>query len=925
MKKNSFLFFLVFGLFVNFLGASSLQKVYETRIENGMSVFLLQDFSNPQIHLEINVRAGVSSQTAETAGFVNLYSTLVQKSSKLDFESVQCNADSTRFILNISPSELESVLYTLSDNIFNLTVSDALLKSELAVMKREVMKNASESGSLINSSIDSRVFSEEPWRNDSGIYPALFSKATINDARLILSKVSDSLFVPGNSAIFMSGNFSSEETLKLIEKYFGRFFSLNKPTFKPLVISNNKQKKYIIHSKDFSEELTQIVVQYSSFASEESKMAAELLNNNPKLLKNKLCESNLLNIPGNEYIDFSAATKSGSARLIVQSLLQTEKNVLASEQVSKFLEILKNPEQIDFSDFSNAVVSRKYQFDNSISTSSSLMNSLAEYWAQESYYPVQHDLNLTERFTQNFEEQIKVPSEIIWQTIKNESPFVFVILNTKTYNKCKNKFTNQGFEEITSKNASWYTDNLYKNVKSLMEFSRLTEDSKAKSVKQNFDYSKNFYEENIKAIKTEYLSNGIPVTLKKNENSTGVTFLVYISGGNLRTADDHGFEEVMTNVLAMNILRQLKRKQAEGLLLNDFEITSETQMEYSKIILECLPEDLYVIENAVVNSLIMDEIIPSDADRIVSGRRTRKRLENGSTINQLYSEAIRTIYPGSDFEKIFETEKEILSKTSYEKILQNYPALLDSTRYKFYIAGNIQEEKVLEHTENAFGLLQSFSKAKNEKEVPKLKEFPFGQSVKVKLNHTFLTDIPAKDAGPMPAVLIPTKSFADPVLFCVKENGDRTIFNALLIYLQKEIAEASKEKNNLFNCKISASTATDYLDFGTISFSSVEKTSACENVYKSVYSSLKNQLENTKTVKTVLQKIKNEYIAFEFGNVYTNTGCASSMAEGKENPAQYLENYKRINDLSAAEILNVLESDFNYDKIFKVYSADSKK
>ena len=134
-------------------------------MENGLTVFTLEDYSTPLVRVEVCIRAGFSSQTAYNAGFFNLLSRMVQKTSRVNFNEVRCNSDSTRFILNVSPSVLEDTLAYLSEDIFNPVFSDSLLSSELALMKREVLQLNSDLGNLINSSIDTRVFEEEPWRH----------------------------------------------------------------------------------------------------------------------------------------------------------------------------------------------------------------------------------------------------------------------------------------------------------------------------------------------------------------------------------------------------------------------------------------------------------------------------------------------------------------------------------------------------------------------------------------------------------------------------------------------------------------------------------------------------------------------------------------------------------------------------------------
>ncbi|MCQ2573588.1 MAG: insulinase family protein [Treponema sp.] len=921
MKKFlGFVFLFLFFSF-GFFAVSPVERIRETRIENGFSVFSLEDYSNPQVRIELCVRAGFSSQSIQDTGFFTLFSQLVKKSCRLSFESVEVSSDATRFILSVSPDEILSVFYQLSDAVFNANYSDSLLSAEWSKLKRDVLANARDSGNIINAGIDGKIFSAEPWRNDSGIYPALFSKLSENDARKTLYKIQESFFIPENAALFVSGNIQTDYIIPIVEETFGRFYSNKKNNYRPLVITNKTKKKYVIHVPDFSDDLTQVVIQYENLSEAENEMAAEIFNDDYSVLKNHLCNSKELNIPGNEYVNFSAASKSGSSRFIIQSLLQpvSEKNPV--EQTTEFLNILRNYSSFSYEEYNEAVSKKSFSLSRRISSSTGYMEVLSEMWEREPYS--EDILKITEKLKNKKAEIHNVSAERIISVLQNDEPFVFVILSSKQFKKFKQFFLEAGYEEINSSNASWYTDSLYKTV----------EDTNKIKKQENSSYVENFINVNKSTLSSITLSNGIPVFIKQNDQTTGVTLILSISGGSLKSADNHGFEEVMINLLTMNILRQIKKKQFEGLILDDFNIYSETGMDSSRIVIECETEDFYSIVNATAGSLILDEVIPSDADRIVQGRRTRKRLENGSTSNQLFSAAVNTLLPKSDYSKIYETQKEILTNTSYEQILQNYQNLLNADRYSIIISGNVNKEHTQTVVRDAFSVLQGQDSFRTSKGVDsKIKNFAYGKNKKVSLVHTFLTDIPAKDAGPMPAVLIPTKSFADPVLYCVNtpDYGTREfcLVNSVLPFIQDEMIRKADGRRNFENCRITITEATKYIPFAGFSFSSVEKAAACEGLYKEVIRELKDGLTNTTSSAQILKNVKTKYISKEFFDAYTNTGNAilieESLRESENNPLYYLEKYTIVNNLTAEEILEVIEKYFDFDKTYRFISADSR-
>ena len=125
------------------LCAAPVNAVQEYTLENGMQVFLLEDSSDAQVHVEYTCRAGFSSQTQSTCGFFKLYTRLVKAASpEIAFTDVQCNADSSRYFVDISPAKLETTLFDLSDAVFGVDFSDEVLRTELAALKKEVSDNA---------------------------------------------------------------------------------------------------------------------------------------------------------------------------------------------------------------------------------------------------------------------------------------------------------------------------------------------------------------------------------------------------------------------------------------------------------------------------------------------------------------------------------------------------------------------------------------------------------------------------------------------------------------------------------------------------------------------------------------------------------------------------------------------------------------
>ena len=76
MKKLLSVLFFTIGIFQLFSEDIKNFNYNEYILENGLQVFIIEDFSSAPIRIEFTAKAGISAQTPETAGFFPLYARL---------------------------------------------------------------------------------------------------------------------------------------------------------------------------------------------------------------------------------------------------------------------------------------------------------------------------------------------------------------------------------------------------------------------------------------------------------------------------------------------------------------------------------------------------------------------------------------------------------------------------------------------------------------------------------------------------------------------------------------------------------------------------------------------------------------------------------------------------------------------------------
>ncbi len=937
LRKISSILTLIFLLISN-ICAEPADQIREYTLENNMKIFLLEDPSDALVHLEYSCHAGFSSQTQLTNGYFKLFSRLVKTSNtNLKFTDVECNADSSRYILEIAPQELNKSLASLSQAVFAPAFTDEVFLDQLNKLKMEATENANDLANYINAAIDSRVFSDAPWKHDSGIYPPVFKRTSTTEARNIIKDISDRWYTPQNSALFISGNINAEKVLIALKSTFGSYYSNYKKPVEKESSPVNAQRKYVFHHKEISKELTQIVIQYTMLGMEESDLFAASLNMDSSSFKQKLLEIKELNIPGAEYINVSAAHKRNSSRLIIQALMQPsedKKQAISSlEQAQTFYdEVKKIPENFNPLEFQYGKMQLQNQLDQIARIPLHLMNQLSSFWALESYYPLLEEDSelypnspLTSLMFSRNKRIDQINQQEIFYKFAAEDPFIFIIISDKDYKANKKTYKEAGYEEINEKNSSWYVQQMYKEIRDQLK--PQDQNYYAGSAKEA---DNSYFQRNLEEIKTQTLENGIEIVSKKNPNSKGLSLLLSIKGGKLNSADNNGLEEVMINLMASNLQNELNKKILQGLIIGNPQVSSKTLLSTSTILINFDMEDAQAVCQTISDTIIYGDIPPAFADRAVSSKQYRKRLENGDASNQMFYAAVNAIYGKGDFSKIFDTEKDVLLDTDFTSILQAYPNFLDASRYKAIVCGNF-DDSLLDYLSKALSLF-----AKNDLELNQAADkenLPSNKKITTRIRHTFLTDIPAEEAGPQPAVLIPTTEFLDPVLYISKAPKDDekklALFNAIFNYLQADLEKALDKSRSFNNSGVKLELAQSKMNFACIYIMNVSHTKEADSIYRSCVQGLLKRMQEAGATQGIIQEIKNAWTLKQMNQSYTNEGTAYLIQKGFEvkpdqaQPDYYLQEYNFIQTATVQDFLEVMEGISDRANL-RVYSVDSK-
>lgn len=913
---TAFFFCIAFG----FSKAESAQEkkpnLSISTLQNGLTVFILPDEANALLNVELVVKAGFSSQTSSTAGFFPLYTRLFSKSGEakelLKAFSIQseCNADSSIFKAKVPPENLKLYLEQIAQCAASPNFSDKDIEDELTQMKTDSLAYSKSTTGFINSAIDSRVFYKEPWKHDSGIYPAIFSGYNTKQARAILYNfVSKEFYTPYNSALFITGNITEKKALEISQEAFKDWNSKSTDSsfkkFKTENLQQSKGKKFVLAAKEFSPELTQIVVQYTSLSQSQTDILSCAFNNEKSKYKTTLPQIPELNIRSADFITAASAIKNGNTRFILQALIEEPlKGKSIADQAQTFLAAETKCANLDEDEikFAQNEIIKKYQ--ELTGNPSNLISKLAEFWAMNKF-------ETPESFYQEFEKSIyqveNETSENISKTILNEEPYIFLLVNNSVYKKNKKSFDEHGYELITQENASWYTNELLAK-KAKQEMQTALEKSKpSKNPTIEIRPADYFYFNSMESIKHQELKNGIPVSVKENPNSKTVAVCISISGGKFASP------ELETNLRSVLISAVAKNSKIEN-------ITNQTDETVSYISFEVFKEELENALKKISDALIYGTVSPVQADLLFREEGYKQRVKNADLGFQMKSNALAYLYRSTPFNKIFKAEEKERNSSSYQALLLEYTKLLDASLYSIAICGDIEFDKAIKYCQDTFEVLKEQS-ARKKPELPK-PSFK-NKERKVQLKHIYTTNLPAKLAPKDSPRLVPTKNFYDPAQIYFRApdctDEDVEIFNSLLSALCTEIQSIL---GNEIPCK--TEEASVKIPVGIIQANELKRTGIFFDAYKIAREKLIKELSEEETKNWTCEKIKIQWKQRNLFETQSNNGTAKLMASFQKKE-QYLTNYLYIENSTPQDFLNAIEKYFPTEPLMKVYSADSKK
>jgi zinc protease len=201
-------------------------------LPNGLTVLLAEDHTVPMVSYHTWYRVGSRDEKEGVTGAAHMLEHMMFKGAKKysgkDFDHILhangivnnafTSLDYTGFYENLPSSKLELIMDVEVDRMRNLAIRPEDLKSELQVVGEERRWRVDNNpGGLLREMMMSTLFTVHPyswptigWMKDIQAYTSEKLKVFY-----------DQFYIPNNAVLVLAGDFDSEKTKKMIEKYYG--------------------------------------------------------------------------------------------------------------------------------------------------------------------------------------------------------------------------------------------------------------------------------------------------------------------------------------------------------------------------------------------------------------------------------------------------------------------------------------------------------------------------------------------------------------------------------------------------------------------------------------------------------------------------------------------------------------------------------
>ncbi|MGL4249374.1 MAG: M16 family metallopeptidase [Aeromonas sp.] len=227
------------------------------KLDNGLTVILAPDRSDPLVHLDVTYHVGSARETVGKSGFAHFFEHMMFQGSKHvgDQEHMRIineaggdmngttNKDRTNYYETVPANQLEKVLWLEADRMGFLleAVSQKKFEIQRATVKNERAQRVdNQPYGLVSEKVGEALYPRtHPYSWQPIGYVEDLDRVDVNDLKQFFLR----WYGPNNATLTLGGDFDTKQALAWIEKYFGpipRGPEVVKPTPQPVTLPETR-------------------------------------------------------------------------------------------------------------------------------------------------------------------------------------------------------------------------------------------------------------------------------------------------------------------------------------------------------------------------------------------------------------------------------------------------------------------------------------------------------------------------------------------------------------------------------------------------------------------------------------------------------------------------------------------------------------
>lgn len=467
MKKLicSFLFVLI--SLCAFAEKTPVKSLYSYKLENGLSLFVVENHAVPLTYIEITVRCGGYTQTPENVGIFHLYEHMMFKGNSLYKSAAELDRvtsdmgvsdrNGTTDIERVNyfftvPSELtEKGLEFWNAAIRFPNLDKKELENEKKVVISEINGKNGDPQYKVYKALINAMFPENQHTVDSAGTEEFIKKATVKQ----LKEIQKNFYIPNNSALFVAGDVNPDEVYEMAKKIFGSWKKGRDPFAKGIVRHTqtpfSAPELYVQPLDTISKDIACVDVEFrgpDAAYNQNDTYAADfmlsVLNQPEGRFMNSLINDGGIGVPSSDYIGTGYYTRKTCSTMNFSVIIVSPEEDLP-ERAQYFASVLPDAVKDAVENLSSAEIKKIGQMveDSAViqrQTAASLAEILRVWWtvADENYY-----YTYNEKLRSVSVQEL---SDFVDRYISGRQPLICVLVNPEVFEETRSSFEKAGFK-----------------------------------------------------------------------------------------------------------------------------------------------------------------------------------------------------------------------------------------------------------------------------------------------------------------------------------------------------------------------------------------------------------------------------------------------------------------------------------------------